>query len=40
MGELWDAVARDGAPLEEGSEVEVVAVDGLRLIVVPRVARR
>ena len=40
LGELWDAVARDGAPLEEGSEVEVVAVDGLRLIVVPRVARR
>jgi membrane-bound serine protease (ClpP class) len=40
MGELWDAVARDGAPLEEGSEVEIVAVDGLRLVVVRRAGRR
>jgi membrane-bound serine protease (ClpP class) len=36
MGELWDAVARDGATVEEGTEVSVLAVEGLRLIVSPR----
>ena len=35
VGELWDAEARDGATLEEGSTVEVVAVQGLRLVVAP-----
>ena len=32
-GELWRAVARDGSPLEVGSEIEVLAQDGLTLIV-------
>lgn len=32
-GELWRAIERDGVPLEVGSEVEVLAQDGLTLIV-------
>jgi len=36
MGELWDAELRGGGPLEEGSEVEVVSIEGLRLVVAPR----
>ena len=35
MGELWDAVAGDGKTVEEGTEVSVLAVDGMRLVVVP-----
>lgn len=34
-GELWRVVARDGRPLVIGSEVEVIAQDGLTLIVDP-----
>jgi membrane-bound serine protease (ClpP class) len=36
MGELWDAVAGDGKTVEEGTEVSVLAVDGMRLVVAPR----
>jgi membrane-bound serine protease (ClpP class) len=36
MGELWDAELRGGGTLDEGSEVEVASVEGLRLWVVPR----
>ena len=36
VGEIWDAVLRDGGELDEGAEVEVVAIEGLRLIVTPR----
>jgi membrane-bound serine protease (ClpP class) len=36
MGELWDAVAGDGTTVEEGTEVSVLAVDGMRLVVAPR----
>jgi len=36
MGELWDAETTDGSSLDEGSEVEVVRIDGLRLVVAPR----
>jgi membrane-bound serine protease (ClpP class) len=36
MGELWDAEARDGATVEEGTEVSVLAVEGMRLVVGPR----
>jgi membrane-bound serine protease (ClpP class) len=36
IGELWDAEASDGSVLAEGIEVEVVRVEGLRLIVAPR----
>jgi membrane-bound ClpP family serine protease len=36
MGELWDAVARDGGTVEEGTEVSVLAVEGMRLVVAPR----
>ncbi len=36
MGEIWDAEARDGSPVEEGAEVSVLAVEGLRLVVAPR----
>lgn len=36
MGEIWDAVLRDGGAVEEGGEVEIVEVEGLRLTVVPR----
>ena len=35
MGELWDAVAGDGATVEEGAEVSVLAVEGMRLVVRP-----
>lgn len=34
-GEVWRVVARDGDPLEVGMEVEVLAQDGLTLIVRP-----
>jgi membrane-bound serine protease (ClpP class) len=36
MGELWDAEVRDGATVEEGTEVSVLAVEGMRLVVRPR----
>lgn len=36
MGELWDAEARDGSTVEEGTEVSVLAVEGMRLVVGPR----
>lgn len=36
MGELWDAEARDGGIVEEGTEVNVLAVEGMRLVVSPR----
>jgi membrane-bound serine protease (ClpP class) len=36
MGELWDAVARDGGTVEEGTEVSVLEVEGMRLVVAPR----
>jgi len=36
MGELWDAETADGSALAEGIEVEVVRVEGLRLVVAPR----
>lgn len=36
MGELWDAELRGGGSVGEGSTVEVLAVDGLRLVVAPR----
>jgi membrane-bound serine protease (ClpP class) len=36
MGELWDAELRDGGTLGEGAEAQVIAVDGMRLVVVPR----
>jgi len=36
MGEIWDAETSDGSALGEGIEVEVVRVEGLRLIVAPR----
>jgi membrane-bound serine protease (ClpP class) len=36
MGEIWDAESRDGASVEEGAEVSVIAVDGMRLVVAPR----
>jgi membrane-bound ClpP family serine protease len=36
MGELWDAETIDGSALGEGIEVEVVRVEGLRLVVAPR----
>ncbi|MBI2964167.1 MAG: nodulation protein NfeD [Deltaproteobacteria bacterium] len=36
MGELWDAELRDGGSAEAGTAVEVVAIDGLRLVVAPR----
>jgi membrane-bound serine protease (ClpP class) len=32
-GELWSAESEDGAPLEAGTRVEIVRLDGLRLIV-------
>lgn len=35
-GEIWDAVSRDGRNVEEGEEIEVVAMDGMRLTVMPR----
>ena len=35
-GEIWDAVSRDGGTVEEGTEIEVVAMEGMRLFVVPR----
>jgi membrane-bound serine protease (ClpP class) len=38
MGEVWDAALEPDGTLEEGAEVEVVRVEGLRLIVAP--ARR
>lgn len=34
-GELWRVTDRHGAPLEVGTEVEVIARDGLTLIVTP-----
>ena len=36
MGELWDAELRGGGALEVGNEIEVVSIEGLRLVVVPR----
>ncbi|MGH7823317.1 MAG: NfeD family protein [Candidatus Binatia bacterium] len=36
VGEIWEAVLRDGGELEEGTEIEVVEIEGLRLIVAPR----
>ena len=36
MGELWDAELRDGGTLDEGAETEVVAIEGMRLLVAPR----
>lgn len=36
MGELWDAELSDGGSVEEGAAVEVLAVDGLRIVVTPR----
>ncbi|MGH7856537.1 MAG: NfeD family protein, partial [Candidatus Binatia bacterium] len=36
VGEIWEAMLRDGGELEEGKEIEVVAIEGLRLIVTPR----
>jgi membrane-bound serine protease (ClpP class) len=35
-GEIWDATLSEGGELEEGSEIEVVGIEGLRLIVAPR----
>jgi membrane-bound serine protease (ClpP class) len=35
-GEIWDAVLRDGGAIDEGNEVEVVGIEGMRLVVVPR----
>ncbi len=32
-GELWRVVARDGTPMEAGGDIEVLAQDGLTLIV-------
>jgi membrane-bound ClpP family serine protease len=36
MGELWEAELRGGGALEEGNEIEVVSIEGLRLMVAPR----
>jgi membrane-bound serine protease (ClpP class) len=36
MGELWEAELRGGGALEEGNEIEVVSIEGLRLVVAPR----
>jgi membrane-bound serine protease (ClpP class) len=36
MGEIWDAEVRDGGTVEEGAEVSVLAVEGMRLVVAPR----
>lgn len=36
MGEIWDAESRDGVTVEEGAEVSVLAIDGMRLLVAPR----
>jgi membrane-bound serine protease (ClpP class) len=35
-GEIWDAVIADGGAVDEGDEVEVVSLDGLKLVVAPR----
>ncbi len=34
-GELWRVISRDGAPVAVGAEVQVLAQDGLTLIVAP-----
>jgi len=36
MGELWDAELRGGGEAEEGAEVNVLSIDGMRLVVAPR----
>jgi membrane-bound serine protease (ClpP class) len=36
MGELWEAELRGGGVLDEGNEIEVVSIEGLRLMVAPR----
>jgi len=36
MGEIWEAEAQGGGVVDEGSEVSVVSVDGMRLVVSPR----
>jgi membrane-bound serine protease (ClpP class) len=36
VGEIWDATLREGEALETGEEIEVVGIEGLRLLVVPR----
>jgi len=36
MGEIWDAELAAGGTAEEGAEVNVLSIDGLRLVVAPR----
>ncbi|MEA2626158.1 MAG: hypothetical protein QOD06_2203 [Candidatus Binatota bacterium] len=36
VGEIWDAVVAGGDAVDDGDEVEVVSVDGLKLVVSPR----
>ena len=36
MGELWDAELQGGGEAEETAEVNVVSIDGMRLVVTPR----
>jgi membrane protein implicated in regulation of membrane protease activity len=36
MGELWDAELQGGGVAEEAAEVNVVSIDGMRLVVMPR----
>ena len=36
MGELWDAELQSGGVAEEAAEVNVVSIDGMRLVVTPR----
>ena len=33
--ELWTAVSEDSTPLSEGTEIEVVKIDGVKLVVKP-----
>jgi len=35
MGEIWEAVLEREDSLESGSEIEVLRIDGLRLVVAP-----